>query len=608
MALSKLFQRIFWHNNTTPAINEDNLNAMSKAINDIDDRVVELGSDVMEKVPELEDLAEQLEEGIQNPPYIGANGNWYIWNTTTQQYVDSGVDASITVDIADITMLAPDATPYVTNTGTDTDPVFHLFIPRGATGATGATGPTGPQGETGATGAQGPQGEQGIQGETGPQGEQGPQGIQGPTGATGPAGADGVSPEVTITTITGGHSVTITDADHPTGQSFDVLDGTGTGDMTATVYDSDSSVANAGGIADYVGEEIKESTNSSTALRPAVMFSFDQTADDSRFSILEANGFRGNFSMRVGSTTTASEWDEWRDLINRGHDYCIYSGDTTQTKPGHTASVAEWYAYIKPCFDLLEAHNIYYPTFYATSSHYCTGNQAKVAKGFGVKYIRANTVNPNNTASADSSWIYPGNSAFNDPYDTYIKAQALNQGVATVKTAIDNAISGGYTICLFSHKYTYDNYTEAEYREIVEYVKTKSDAGLIDCLTPKEYYDRYRHEKDFRETQLDKADKVASATSGNFAGLDANGNLTDSGKSASSFAKAPTVLTQTLAASGTSVTFTGLPTSGNNIIDFFIEGGANYTAINTATAGQVTLTYEASSSARTVYCRIEEVS
>jgi hypothetical protein len=36
----------------------------------------------------------------------------------------------------------------------------------------------------------------------------------------------------------------------------------------------------------------------------------------------------------------------------------------------------------------------------------------------------------------------------------------------------------------------------------------------------------------------DKADKVASATNGNFAGLDANGNLTDSGKNASDFATA----------------------------------------------------------------------
>ena len=39
-------------------------------------------------------------------------------------------------------------------------------------------------------------------------------------------------------------------------------------------------------------------------------------------------------------------------------------------------------------------------------------------------------------------------------------------------------------------------------------------------------------------THTDKADKVKSATAGPFAGLDANGNLTDSGKKASDFANA----------------------------------------------------------------------
>lgn len=141
----KLFQRIFWHNNTTPAINEDNLNAMSKAIDDIDDRVIALAADVLEVVPQIqsylnqaEDLYEAMENLSKYPPYIGANGNWYVWDTNTNAYVDSGVDASITVEIADVTMLAYGAAPYITNTGTDTDPVFHLFIPRAA-GITGIT-------------------------------------------------------------------------------------------------------------------------------------------------------------------------------------------------------------------------------------------------------------------------------------------------------------------------------------------------------------------------------------------------------------------------------------------------------------------------------------
>lgn len=297
MALPKLFQRIFWHNNTTPAINEDNLNAMSKAIDDIDNRVINLGSDVMEKVPELEDLAEQLEEGIQNPPYIGANGNWYIWNTTTQQYVDSGVDASISVNIADVTMLAEGAEPYVTNTGTSTDPVFHLFIPRGATGATGA------KGDKGDTGQQGPQGIQGIQGE---QGEIGPtpnitmsatadatssatpsvevnktgtaenpsfalafsglKGTKGDTGNTGPTGATGNGIASITKTGTQGlvdtYTITMTDGTTATFTVTNGQDGQGSGDMLKSTYDSTNAVANAGGIVAYVDGAINTAITS----------------------------------------------------------------------------------------------------------------------------------------------------------------------------------------------------------------------------------------------------------------------------------------------------------------------------------------------------------
>lgn len=63
--MNKLYNRIIWENDTTPALNEDNLNAMSKGIDDIDDRVLNLGAAVLEVIPELEDIlsnAEQIEE------------------------------------------------------------------------------------------------------------------------------------------------------------------------------------------------------------------------------------------------------------------------------------------------------------------------------------------------------------------------------------------------------------------------------------------------------------------------------------------------------------------------------------------------------------------
>jgi hypothetical protein len=71
--------------------------------------------------------------------------------------------------------------------------------------------------------------------------------------------------------------------------------------------------------------------------------------------------------------------------------------------------------------------------------------------------------------------------------------------------------------------------------------------------------------------------------------------------------RSSTVKTATLTAGSTSVTFTGIPTSGNNVIDFYTTTGINYIAINTATAGQVTLTYEAQLSDVLVCCEIKGV-
>ncbi len=71
----------------------------------------------------------------------------------------------------------------------------------------------------------GPRGLQGTPGPQGPKGDKGDTGSKGDTGAAGADGADGVSPAVSVAEITGGHRVTVTDAEHPGGQSFDVMDG-----------------------------------------------------------------------------------------------------------------------------------------------------------------------------------------------------------------------------------------------------------------------------------------------------------------------------------------------------------------------------------------------
>lgn len=63
----------------------------------------------------------------------------------------------------------------------------------------------------------------GEKGDTGATGEKGDTGAKGADGAKGDKGDDGYSPTITVTEITGGHRVTVTDASGS--DSFDVMDG-----------------------------------------------------------------------------------------------------------------------------------------------------------------------------------------------------------------------------------------------------------------------------------------------------------------------------------------------------------------------------------------------
>lgn len=73
-----------------------------------------------------------------------------------------------------------------------------------------------------------------------------------------------------------------------------------------------------------------------------------------------------------------------------------------------------------------------------------------------------------------------------------------------------------------------------------------------------------------------KADKVANATSGNFAGLDSNGNLTDSGKKASDFATAAQGSKSDSAIQGVKVNGTSLTPDSSRVVDIQPATSAAY--------------------------------
>lgn len=160
---------------------------------------------------EAEQAADRAEEAAEHYPRIN-NGVWEVWYAQDGAFVSTGVQAQ-----------GPQGVPGE----------------QGETGEPGPQGETGPQGQPGQDGAPGTPGAngttftpsvsaEGVISWTNDGGKTNPQ----PMNIKGPQGGDGTSPTVSVTDITGGHRVTITDANGT--RSFDVMDGD---DYTLTAAD-----------------------------------------------------------------------------------------------------------------------------------------------------------------------------------------------------------------------------------------------------------------------------------------------------------------------------------------------------------------------------------
>ena len=108
---------------------------------------------------EAAEKAKDAADVALHPPILkDGSDHWWTWDTGKNDYVDSGIDAGVSVQIGKTTTGPAGSAASVKNTGTNTDPVFEFTIPKGDKGDKGDKGEKGDAGPKGDTGLQGPVG------------------------------------------------------------------------------------------------------------------------------------------------------------------------------------------------------------------------------------------------------------------------------------------------------------------------------------------------------------------------------------------------------------------------------------------------------------------
>ena len=154
-------------------------------------------------------------------------------------------------------------------------------------------------------------------------------------GEQGPAG---YSPEVTIDTITGGHSVTITDEEHPSGQTFNVMDGIDGTDGTngTSAY---ATVSKSGNTATIICTDANGTTTAQISDGTDGTNGTDGTDGTSAYATVSKSGNTATITCTDANGTTTAQISDGTDGTNGTDGTDGTSAYATVSKSGNTATI-----------------------------------------------------------------------------------------------------------------------------------------------------------------------------------------------------------------------------------------------------------------------------
>ena len=263
------------------------------------------------------------------------------------------------------------------------------------------------------------------------------------------------------------------------------------------VYDNGEAIKIPTKVSELENDANFISANGEITLKATVIFDFDEGAQyDDRAKILEENGLVGTFHFDINYTDENIVNNSIPLYMKGGHDVSLYGGVGTQPSLyiGENAENT-WYEYIKAGVEWFEKHGIFLGTMYACHVNKSSIGILKACKKLGFKYVRGSYCVVNGESwDTDKDCIYY-NTGTNSPYKMPVCGHDMDKSFEEIKSDIDDAVAKSQTICLFTH--TLAEATEGIsmsktiFRQVVEYVKSLKDAGSVDVLNAREYYDKY---------------------------------------------------------------------------------------------------------------------
>lgn len=230
--------------------------------------------------------------------------------------------------------------------------------------------------------------------------------------------------------------------------------------------------------------------------KPIIIFNSDMGATlDNRVKVLEEFGFKGTFC------DNGTKWtkDVLKRLLSKGHDIALYGGGNVPSanQPSDWLNEEQWRTYLTANLKAMNDNGYYLPTLFGCTTHKGTEIIKKVTKELGFKYMSCGYITPGDSWETSGTKFYTWNT--NSPNE-YVIAPTKIEDI-TPEWFDTTFLPQGKVLSIFNHTVIDGEITNptlqvstTKYREIVSKVKELVDAGKVEVLTMREYYNRYHED------------------------------------------------------------------------------------------------------------------